>query len=104
MSGYTKYPPKGPSRRTVVVLIWLTLLLLAANVAHQAGVADTDRLEKRIHDLEEIVDQLAEGCLARAAGAPRGANPYHDGCANCREAWWLGWDECDSQLADAETT
>lgn len=33
------YPPPGPSRRTISLLIWATLLLLVANLLHQAGVA-----------------------------------------------------------------
>jgi hypothetical protein len=33
------WPPDGPSRRTISLLIWATLLLLALNLLHQAGVA-----------------------------------------------------------------
>lgn len=35
---YRRYPSPGPSRRSVAVLIWATLLLLIANVADQGGV------------------------------------------------------------------
>lgn len=38
MSDYERFPPEGPSRRTVRWLIWATLLMLAANLAHQGGV------------------------------------------------------------------
>jgi hypothetical protein len=38
MSDYTRYPPNGPSRRAVWLLILTLLVLLAANVAHQGGV------------------------------------------------------------------
>jgi len=31
------FPPDGPSRRSMSVLIWATLLLLALNLLHQAG-------------------------------------------------------------------
>lgn len=37
-NGYSRYPAPGPSRRTVRLLIWLTVVLLLCNLAHQAGV------------------------------------------------------------------
>ena len=38
MSSYRRYPAPGPSRRAVWLLIVLVVVLLLANVAHQAGV------------------------------------------------------------------
>jgi hypothetical protein len=38
VSDYTRYPKPGPSRRAVWILIFTLLLLLAANLVHQAGV------------------------------------------------------------------